>query len=60
MQRGITVQSAEKKQLKVFSCGGDIYNHPCPYQDSENLVKEGLERMEEAEDVAKCCETPAS
>lgn len=60
MQRSMTVQSAEKKQLKVLSCGGDIYNHPHPCEGSENLIQEELERMEEAEDVAKCRETPAS
>lgn len=58
MQRSMTVQSAEKQQLKVLSFGGDIDNHPHPCEGSENLMQEGLERMEE--DVAKCREMPAS
>lgn len=60
MQRNMPVQSAEKQQLNVLSCGGDIYNHPHPCEGSENLMQGGLERMEEAEDVAKCREMPAS
>ena len=60
MQRSITVQSAEEKQLEVLSGGGDIYNHLRPCQGSENLMRETLETMDEAEDVAKCREMPAS